>query len=185
MATNPPLDLVLTPITGAGRPVRGWLTTFHLFFVAVDPTSNTSAWLVPTAARILSGFEQSDCRVSWLVAGGSDDARRFLGRYASEILTFADPDLSAIRAFGLESLPAAVHLGMDGTVVNAAEGWDPPEWKTLTGRLAEIVGWSRPLIPGPRDPAPFPGAALPPGRVPVTTPAVPSEPAPAEVGPEG
>lgn len=157
MATDPPPDLVLTPINGVGRSVRGWLTTFHLFFVAVDAGSERSAWLVPTAARVLTGYEEADCRVAWLVAGAPDDARRLLGRWASEILTLVDPDYTAIRAFGLSSLPAAVHLGMDGTVVNAVEGWDPPGWKALTTRLSEIVGWSRPIIPGPRDPAPFEG----------------------------
>lgn len=162
VATNPPLDLVLTPSGGAGRPVRGWLTTFHLFFVAVDPASEACARLVPTAARILTQYEEADCRIAWLVAGNAEDARRFLGRWATEILTFVDPDYTAIRGFGLTSLPAAVHLGMDGTVVNAAEGWDPPAWKVLTTRLSAIMGWSRPLIPGPRDPAPFAGDPLAP-----------------------
>ena len=163
MATNPPLDLVLTPISGAGRPIKGWLTTFHLFLVALNPKSEPSAWLVPTAARILTNYDQADCRVAWLVAGYAEDARRLLGRWAKDILTFVDPDLTAVRAFGFASLPAAVHLGMDGAIVNAAEGWDPPAWRTLTHELSRIVGWSHPVIPGPRDPAPFPGAPLPSG----------------------
>ena len=162
MVTNPPPDLVLTPISGVGRPVRGWLTTFHLFLVAVNPSNQRSTWLVPTAARILTNYDQADCRVAWLVAGYPEDARRLLGRWAKDILTFVDPDLVAIRAFGLTSLPAAVHLGMDGNVVNAAEGWDPPAWRSLTQELSRIVRWSHPLIPGPRDPAPFEGAPLPP-----------------------
>ncbi|MFN2504332.1 MAG: hypothetical protein ABR540_08890 [Acidimicrobiales bacterium] len=161
MATNPPPDLILTPINGAGRPVTGWLTTFHLLFVALDPGNQRSTWIVPTAARILTDYEQADCRVAWLVAGAPEDARRLLGRWAREILTFVDPELTAIRAFGLESLPAAVHLGMDGTVVNAVEGWDPAGWRTLTVELSKIVDWSHPVIPGPQDPAPFEGAPLP------------------------
>ena len=51
MATNPPPDLVLTPVNGAGRPVNGWLTVFHLLFVAVDPSNERSAWLVPKIGR--------------------------------------------------------------------------------------------------------------------------------------
>ena len=162
VVTNPPPDLVLTPISGAGRPVRGWLTVFHLFVVAVDPSNQRSQWLVPTAARILTNYDQADCRVAWLVAGYAEDARKLLGRWAHDILTFVDPDLVAVRAFGLTSLPAAVHLGMDGTVVNSAEGWDPPAWRALTQELSRIVRWSHPLIPGPKDPAPFEGAPLPP-----------------------
>jgi hypothetical protein len=142
--------------------VKGWLTVFHLFLVAVDPDNERSAWIVPTAARILTNYDQADCRVAWLVGGYAEDARRLLGRWARDILTFVDPDLTAVTSFGLSSLPAAVHLGMDGQVVNAAEGWDPPAWRALTQELSRIVGWSHPLIPGPRDPAPFAGAPLPP-----------------------
>jgi hypothetical protein len=141
--------------------VKGWLTVFHLFLVAVDPDNERSAWIVPTAARILTNYDQADCRVAWLVGGYAEDARRLLGRWAHDILTFVDPDLTAVRSFGLTSLPAAVHLGMDGQVVNAAEGWDPPAWRALTQELSRIVHWSHPLIPGPRDPAPFAGAPLP------------------------
>lgn len=161
MVTNPAPDLVLTPIGGAGRPVRGWLTVFHLFLVVVDPGNDRSTWLVPTAARILTNYDQADCRVAWLVAGYPDDARRLLGRWARDILTFVDPELTAVKGFGLERLPAAIHLGMDGHVVNSAEGWDPPAWRRLTQELSRIVSWSHPVIPGPRDPAPFEGAPLP------------------------
>ncbi len=152
---------MLSSINGAGRTVRQWLVTFHLLFVAVDPDNDRSSWIVPTAARVLTGYEQADCRVAWLVAGTAGDARRFLGRWATEILTFADPDLAAVRAFGLESLPAIVHVAMDGSVVNAVEGWDPAEWRRLTADLSRIVGWSRPVIPLPSDPGPFAGAPLP------------------------
>lgn len=152
---------MLSSINGQGRTVRQWLVTFHLLFVAVDPDNDRSSWIVPTAARVLTGYEQADCRVAWLVAGTAADARRFLGRWASDVLTFADPDLAVVRAFGLGSLPAIVHVGMDGSVVNAVEGWDPAEWRRLTAELSRIVGWSRPVIPLPSDPGPFAGAPLP------------------------
>jgi hypothetical protein len=161
VATNPPPDLVLSSINGRARTVRQWLVTFHLLFVAVDPDNDRSSWIVPTAARVLTGYEQADCRVAWLVAGTAADARRFLGRWASDVLTFADPDLAVVRAFGLGSLPAIVHVGMDGSVVNAVDGWDPAEWRRLTAELSRIVGWSRPVIPLPSDPGPFAGAPLP------------------------
>jgi hypothetical protein len=129
--------------------------------VAVDPTNARSRWVVPTAARVLTEYEQADCRVAWLVAGDAGDAHRFLGRWATDVLTFADPALTAVRGFGLQTLPAIVHLGMDGTVVNAVEGWDPPAWRNLTSELSRQMGWSRPLLPGPGDPGAFAGAPLP------------------------
>jgi len=152
---------MLASINGPARSVRQWLTTFHLLFVAVDPGNDRSTWIVPTAGRVLTAYEQADCRVAWLVTGTPAEARRFLGRWSSEILTFADPDLTAVRGFGLGSLPAIVHMGMDGEVVNAVEGWDPVEWRQLTAELSKIVRWSRPSIPLPTDPGSFAGAPLP------------------------
>jgi hypothetical protein len=161
VAADPPPDLVLSSVNGRSRTVREWLTTFHLLLVAVDPGNTRSSWIVPTAARVLSVYADADCRVAWLVAGDAADARRFLGRWASDILTFADPELTAIKGFGLSTLPAIVHLGMDGKVHNAVEGWDPMAWRALATELSRIVGWSRPALPAAADPGPFAGAPLP------------------------
>src|SRR3954464_14217747 len=158
VATNPPPDLTLTPINGAGRSVAQLLTTFHLCFVALDPFTNESAWILPTAARILQTFEQADVRVAWLVTATPAECRMFLGPWAREILTFADPDRAAVKAFGLERLPALVHLGMDGQVKGSAEGWHPAEWRAVTEKLARITSWLAPSIPGPNDPGPFDGS---------------------------
>lgn len=160
MAVDPSPDLLLRPLTGPARTVRQWLTTFHLVFVAVDPFARQSAWIVPTAARILSTFDQADCRVAWLATGGPDDCRRLLGRWASEILTFIDPDREAVNAFGITRLPALVHLGIDGTIVGACEGWDPLKWREITTRLAKMMAWLPPTIPLPADPGPFEGAPV-------------------------
>jgi hypothetical protein len=159
VATNPPPDLVLSALNGRSHTVQEWLTTFHLLFVAID-SRHPSRWIVPTARRVLYDYEQADCRVAWLVAGDAADARRLLGP-DDTVLTFLDPDLTAVTGFGLSSLPAIVHLGIDGTVVNAVEGWDPAAWRALTVELSKQVSWSRPLLPGPRDPGPFKGAPLP------------------------
>jgi len=162
VATDPPPQLVLTPIRGKPRTVRELLTTFHLVFVALDPFTNESAWILPTAARILTVFDQADCRVAWLVAGATpEECRMFLGPWAEQMLTFADPDREAVKAFGLERLPALVHLGIDGTIVGAAEGWKPAEWRAVTDRLAKMMSWRAPAIPSPRDPAPFVGTPAP------------------------
>ena len=160
MASNPPPDLTLTPINGKSRTVRELLTTFHLVFVALDPFTNESAWVLPTAARILTNFNEADCRVAWLMAGATpQECRQFLGPYASSILTFADPDRTTVKGFGLERLPALVHLGINGEIVGAAEGWNPPEWRAITDRLAKMMSWLAPVIPLAKDPGPFPGTA--------------------------
>src|SRR3954453_21554491 len=49
VATNPPADLTLTPLNGPRRTVAQLLTNFHLCFVALDPFTNESAWILPTA----------------------------------------------------------------------------------------------------------------------------------------
>jgi hypothetical protein len=162
VATNPPPNLVLTPINGKGRPVSAWVSMFHLVFVALTPWNERSRWIIDTAGRVFETYDEADCRVAWLVAGGTEaDARRFLGPWANEVLTFLDPDFEAVRAFGLETLPAFVHVGMDGSVVNAVEGWDPQGWRTLTHELSRVLAWTAPPIPWPGDPAPFEGAPVP------------------------
>jgi hypothetical protein len=158
VAADPPPDLDLTPLNGPARTVREWLTTFHLVFVAIDPYTEESAWILPTASRILLTFQEADCRIAWLVAGDPEACRAFLGPWAREILTFADPDRTAIKGFGLERLPALVHLGIDGSVVGAAEGWDPAEWRAVTTNLAKAMSWLPPAVPRPGDPGPFAGS---------------------------
>jgi hypothetical protein len=154
-------DLALVPVSGHSRTVRELLTTFHLLLVAVDPSNVRSKWVVPPAARTLFEYEQADCRVGWLVAGDAGDARKLLGRWAKDITTFVDPELTAIKGLGLEKLPAIVHVSQTLEVVNAVEGWDPPAWRELTKELSRRMQWSRPHIPAPGDPGPFEGAPLP------------------------
>ena len=158
MAVNPPPDLMLTPINGEGKPLRAWLTTFHLAFVALDPYTDESRRILETAGRILDVFEQADTRVAWVCTGDAARCRNFLGRRSEDTLTFIDPDRSVVKAFGLETLPAFVHVAMDATIASAAEGWDPPAWKAVADGLARMTRWRAPVIPSPGDPAPFAGA---------------------------
>jgi hypothetical protein len=158
MATNPPLDLELAPLTGTARPLRAWLTTFHLAFVAMDPYAEESRRLLDTSGRILDVFQQADTRVAFLCTADERRTRAFLGPWADETLTFSDPDRAAVRAFGLERLPAFVHVAMDGTIAGAAEGWDPPAWQAVADELARMTRWRAPVIPAIGDPAPYAGA---------------------------
>jgi hypothetical protein len=158
VARDPSPELVLTPIKGKSRTVEQLLTTFHLLLVAIDPFTNQSAWILETAGRILQTFEQADCRIGWLVTATSDECRQFLGPWANEMMTFADPDRIAVKEFGLERLPALVHLGMECKVVAAAEGWHPAEWKSVTDQLAKVLSWKGPNFPTAKDPGPFEGS---------------------------
>ncbi|MGH9156645.1 MAG: hypothetical protein ACRD1K_12595 [Acidimicrobiales bacterium] len=158
MVPDPPPDLVLTPLKGVGRTISQWTTTFHLVFVALDPYARQSRWILPTAARVLLTFEEADCRIAWLVTGDAGKCRSFLGAWADEILTFADPERAAVASLGLERLPALVHLANDGSVVDSAEGWDPMRWREITKRLARMMAWLPPTVPLAGDPAPFEGA---------------------------
>jgi hypothetical protein len=157
MATDPPPDLVLTPLNGEPRRVDDWVTLFPLALVVLDPYTYESAWLLDEAGRILSSFTAADVRVGWLVAATADEARSFLGPWAESLLTFADPDRDAIKALGLEQLPAFVVVDMACKVEAVAEGWDPAQWRAAVGHLAAILDWSKPAIPGSGAPGPYPG----------------------------
>ncbi|CAN5203179.1 hypothetical protein BH18ACT4_BH18ACT4_04050 [soil metagenome] len=158
MATDPPVDTELQPLDAEARSVDEWLTTFHLVVVVLDPFTYESAWLLDTAGRILENFSGADCRVGWLVTGNDDEARQFLGPWATRLLTFVDPDRELVKATGLERLPALVHLNLGGRLAGAAEGWHPEEWRPILANLARIMSWSKPVVPAPGDPAAFEGS---------------------------
>ena len=135
------------------------LTTFHLLLIVLDPYTNESSWILPTAARVIQTFEQADVRVAFLIAADTEaDARQFLGPLVDEIQTFVDPKREAVKSLGLERLPAIVHLDLSCAVVNAAEGWHPAEWRRVCDHLAKLMSWSSPAIPTPKDPGPFEGS---------------------------
>ena len=143
---------------GEGRPLAEWLTTFRLAVVVIDPFTWESSWLLKTAGRILSTFADADCRTAFLVTGNVDEARQFLGPWTERILTFTDPDRAAVKALGLEQLPAFVHLAQDGTLVGVAEGWQAAEWSEVAQGLTRVLKWSNPVIPAHGDPGPFEGS---------------------------
>jgi hypothetical protein len=134
-----------------------WLTTFHLATVALDPYTNESSWIQPTAVRILEGLRGSDARVNFLVTAPEEDARAFLGPLVHQFLVFIDDDRSVVKALGLEALPAFVFVRVDGTVPAAAEGWNPAEWRSVAEAITEVTAWSPPDIPLLGDPGPFHG----------------------------
>ncbi|MEY2570757.1 MAG: hypothetical protein QOE63_1107 [Acidimicrobiaceae bacterium] len=158
MATDPPGELLLSPLKGEARTVDQWVTTFHLALVVVDPFTYESAWLLEEAGRVLTGFTAADVRVGWLVTGTAEEARQFLGPWAEELLTFADPGRVAVKALGLQSLPAWVHIDMLGHVAESVEGWQPAEWRPALHALANVLSWIAPTVPGPKAPGPFPGS---------------------------
>ncbi|MET0728018.1 MAG: hypothetical protein ABWZ76_06935 [Acidimicrobiales bacterium] len=159
MATDPPTDLALTPINGDPRMIGEWLTTFQLAIVVLDPFTNESSWLLETSGRVLTHFNEADCRAAFLVTGTADEARQFLGPWADKLLTFADPDRVAVKALGLNELPAFLQIRGDRKVAGAAEGWDPLEWREVANALAKDMSWSTPLIPEEGDPSPFAGSS--------------------------
>lgn len=153
-----PSDMVLDSINGKGYAVRDWLTSYPLLMVALDPYTDESAWLLDTAAAFLRHYAPADVRCAWLMATDDEGCRTFLGPLADEFLTFADPDRSAISALSFERLPGLVAIRPD-LAVQQADGWDPDSWRAIASDMAEMLDWSRPLIPSPGDPTPYLGTA--------------------------
>ncbi len=151
------LDLELDPLGGKARPLEDWLTTFPLLPVLLDPYTNESAWILHTARRILVTYAEAGCRTCWVVACGPDDARRFLGPYAQETLTFTDPDRRVPAALGIDALPAFAFVLQDGSVAASAQGWNPAEWRGVAETVSEFTRWQRPVIGDGQDPAAFGG----------------------------
>ncbi|MET0460269.1 MAG: hypothetical protein ABW195_13540 [Ilumatobacteraceae bacterium] len=158
MATNPPMDLMLSPLGAEARPLEDWLTTFHLATVALDPYTNESSWILPTATRVLEGLRGSDARVNFLVTADESDTRAFLGPLVDRFLVFTDPDRVAVKALGLTQLPAFLFIRVDGTVTAATEGWSALAWRAVADTVAAATAWSAPDIPLVGDPGPFHGS---------------------------
>jgi len=157
VVSDAPADLVLSPLDGVARPLPAWVTTFHLVTAVLDPFTAESAWLLPTIGRIFRVYEDADCRVAIAVTCSPDEAQQFLGPYAKEFLTFADPDRTFVKGLDIERLPALVHIRQDLSVAGAAEGWDPDAWREVTDNLSTAMSWTRPVIPALTDPAPYAG----------------------------
>ncbi len=157
MATDPRPDLVLSPLGAPPRPLTEWLTTFHLATVALDPYTNESSWILPTARRILEGIRGSNARVNFLVTADEADTRAFLGPLVDEFSVFVDPERHVVKALGLATLPAFVFIRVDGTVPAAAEGWDPATWRAVAEAITGTTSWMTPDIPLLGDPGPFRG----------------------------
>jgi hypothetical protein len=157
VATAPPPDIVLTPLHGEPRALEEWLTTFHLASIVLDPYTNESAWILPTAVRIMNDMRGCDARVNFVTTCTASEARLFLGPLADDFLVFVDPDRALVKALGLKTLPAFVFLRFDNTVQASAEGWDPAEWRAVADTIATVTAWIRPALPIAGDPGPFHG----------------------------
>lgn len=153
-------DVPLAPLDGEARPLLEWLTTFQLATVVLDPFTYESGWIIDVAGRILRTFDGADCRVAWIVTGTPEQARRFLGPWTAEMLTFVDPDRSVAKALGIQRLPAFVHVRQDLAVEGRAEGWDPEAWHGVAAGLATTMDWLAPVVPETGDPAPYEGTKL-------------------------
>ena len=154
------LDLELTPIEGEARKLGSFMTTFPLVPVVLDPYTNESAWILDTARRVLTHFKGAGCRPCWIVTCGADDAKTYLGPYADEFLTFADPDRAMAKNLGVEEAPALLLVRQDGEVISKAEGWNSDEWRAVTEAIAELSHWSRPPMPADGDPAAYTGTPI-------------------------
>lgn len=155
-------DLVLEPLEGEARSLEEWTKSFHLVLVALDPFTDESAWILETAGRVLRHFAEADCRTGWLVLGTPDNARQFLGPWAEELLTFTDPGCAAVRALGIDRLPALVHLNVDHALEARVGGWNRTEWQDALDRLALMMGWSSPNLARIGGPPAFTGTAATP-----------------------
>ena len=152
------MDLMLAPLGAESRKLEEWLTTFHLASVVLDPYTNESSWILPTATRLLEGFRGADVRVNFVVTADERDTRSFLGPLVEEFLVFTDPDRAFVKAAGLSELPAFLVVRVDGTVVAAAEGWTAQSWRAVAREITELTAWRTPDLPVVGDPGPFHGS---------------------------
>lgn len=159
MVTQLNPDVELAALGSEVRTIEEWTTTFQLLTVILDPYTQESAWILPTAGRILSNFSGASVRTSWTVTADERDAKRFLGPWADQFMTFVDPDRKFVEALGIEHTPALAYVRQDLAVIGTAQGWQPPEWEQLCELVGKVNSWSHPQLPAAGDPGPFVGAS--------------------------
>ncbi len=159
MANDPNPALELTTIAGVTRPLDDWATTFNLAIVVL-PGRPEAAAFVAVIDRIYATFGDSDVRATICVAADAAIARRVLGGAADRWMVFCDPEARLSDALGLGCMPAFVHLRLDTTVVDAAEGFDPTEWQRVADGIARTTHWTSPVVAGPGCPPATRGWAL-------------------------
>ena len=160
--TNASLDVEMTALgrRAKPRPLRDWLTTFPLAPIVLDPYTIESARILPTARRILVTYRGAGCRTCWVLACDAGGARRFLGPWSHDVLTFVDPDRQLISALGLSRLPAFALVRQDGTITASAEGWNAAGWREVADAISAVTEWQRPVIGSEDDPAPYAGTPV-------------------------
>ncbi len=151
-------DLELHPLQGKTLTLSDQVVMFHLVVVVLDPYTVESSWLLETAGELLTQFFGADCRVAFVCTADESDTRAFLGPWADDLLTYADPERTIAKAAELKELPAILHIDNDCNIVGRAEGWQPEEWRELAHRLAKDMSWSAPPIPKVGDPVAFAGS---------------------------
>ena len=143
--------LELSTIKGVTRTLDDWTTTFHLALIVLPGRPEASQYL-SIGRRIIEVFGGSDARPAFMIYGNERNARRVLGGWADQYLTFLDIEGAAVRGLGVSRVPAFVHVRNDNTVASLVDGWDPDAWADAVERLAKEMSWSKPLIPAPGDP---------------------------------
>jgi hypothetical protein len=156
--TNPAGDVELIHVSGKALPLSEWLTTFHLATVVVDPFTYESAWLLETAGAVLEHFAAADCRVGFIVTATPEQAKEFLGPWTDRLFVLCDPNKALVKSMALETLPALIHIGTDGSLLGSAEGWNVATWQAVIDNLAKAMYWKAPDLPLPGSPAPYAGA---------------------------
>lgn len=141
---------------GRDRSVSELTTLVHLCLMVVDARRPAAARaLAPVVARIDRVLAGSDCVVGALVVGAPPEvAPDVVGD--RRLVVFADPDGTAAGALGATEAPALLWVTPLPAVRRVVPGWDPPAWRAVLAELARALAWTRPLVPVPDDPPPFP-----------------------------
>lgn len=142
------------------KPLRDWLTTFPLVPIILDPYTEESSRILPTAYRILSSYRDAGCRPCWILTCNHKDAEAYLGPWAEQLLTFTDPKRQLVSTLGVGFLPAFLFILPSGAIARATEGWDPVEWRSVAETISRTIHWSRPLIGSFQDPAAYLGTPV-------------------------
>lgn len=156
VSTLASIELVLAT-DGTVESIDDLTTLFDLVLLVVDANNaTTTSRALQVYANLDRVMGDADVNLDLVVVAASgSDAVQVAGEFSARGRVFEDPDGSVADRLGVHSAPTLLWITPASEERARLEGWQPDQWRPVIADLAAKLAWTRPLIPAPKDPAPF------------------------------
>lgn len=142
---------------GRAESIDDLTTLFDLGLLVVDANNPVAtSRILQVYANIDRVMGDADVNLDVMVVGASGpQAVRVAGEFSARGRVFEDPDGEIADRLGVRNAPTLLWITPEPAERARLEGWRPDQWRPVIKDLAAKLAWTRPLVPDPKDPAPF------------------------------